>query len=71
MAKKLLSLQPVVRTRRYYNRVRLIKQQTSFQGLAKPAPMAAATMHLCLNFWSVVLSVEIAQGLFRLNLKRA
>ena len=32
--KKLLSLQPVVRTRRCYMRVRLIKRQKSFQGIA-------------------------------------
>ena len=32
--KKLLSLKPVVRTRRSYNRAGLIKQQKSFQGLA-------------------------------------
>ena len=32
--KKLLSLQPVVRTQRYYKGVRLIKQQKYFQGLA-------------------------------------
>jgi hypothetical protein len=31
---KLLSLKPVVRTRRSYNRAGLIKQQKSFQGLA-------------------------------------
>ena len=31
--KKLLSLQPVERTRRYYKRVRLIEEQKSFQGL--------------------------------------
>ena len=35
MAKKLLSLQPVVRTRGYYTWVKLIKRQKSFQGLAK------------------------------------
>jgi hypothetical protein len=32
--KKLLSLKPVVRTRRSYNRAGLIKLQKSFQGLA-------------------------------------
>jgi hypothetical protein len=32
--KKLLSLKPVVRTRRSFNRAGLIKQQKSFQGLA-------------------------------------
>ena len=32
--KKLLSLQPVVRTRGYNKRVGLIKRQKSFQGLA-------------------------------------
>jgi hypothetical protein len=32
--KKLLSLEPVVRTRRSYERVGLIKRQKSFQGLA-------------------------------------
>jgi hypothetical protein len=35
IGKKLLSLKPVVvRTQRSYNRAGLIKQQTSFQGLA-------------------------------------
>jgi hypothetical protein len=34
LAKKLLSLQPVVRTRRCYSRNGLIKHQKSFQGLA-------------------------------------
>ena len=34
MAKNFLSLKPVVRTRRSYNRAGLIKQQKSFQGLA-------------------------------------
>jgi hypothetical protein len=34
IGKKLLSLKPVVRTRRSYNRAGLIKKQKSFQGLA-------------------------------------
>jgi hypothetical protein len=34
IGKKLLSLKPVVMTRRSYNRAGLIKQQKSFQGLA-------------------------------------
>jgi hypothetical protein len=34
MAKKLLSLKPVVRTRSSYKRAGLIKQQKSFQGLS-------------------------------------
>jgi hypothetical protein len=34
IGKKLLSLKPVMRTRRSYNRAGLIKQQKSFQGLA-------------------------------------
>jgi hypothetical protein len=33
IGKKLLSLKPVVRTRKSYNRAGLIKQQNSFQGL--------------------------------------
>jgi hypothetical protein len=34
LAKKLLSLKPVVRTRRYYETAGLIKRQKPFQGLA-------------------------------------
>jgi hypothetical protein len=34
MAKKFLSLKPVVRTRRSYNRAGIMKRQKSFQGLA-------------------------------------
>jgi hypothetical protein len=34
LAKKFLSLQPVVMTQQYYKEIRLIKRQKSFQGFA-------------------------------------
>ena len=54
---KLLSLQPVVRTRRYYKRVRLIKQQKYFQGLEMYGHEVLMTLQTRAVLWDKLFTI--------------
>ena len=51
--KKLLSLQPIVRTRRSYNRIWLIKRQKYFQGLATYGHEVLMSLQTRANFFGI------------------